>query len=72
MYPKTTGADAATVPARGRDEPRGLDPDDPLVPGWEEFRAARSRFLAGLMAEAPGPRTGWLGDETGSHAAGSP
>lgn len=33
-------------------EPRALDPDDPLTPGWEEFRSVRQRFLARLAADS--------------------
>ncbi len=32
------------VPSQTR-EP-GLDPDDPLVCGWDQFQAARERYLA--------------------------
>jgi hypothetical protein len=29
---------------------RSLDPDDPLVPGWDAFRAARRRFFDDLSS----------------------
>lgn len=35
-------------------ETRQLDPDDPLVPDFETFRAARERFLANVAST---PRT---------------
>ncbi len=31
-----------------RDDLRPLDPDDPLVPGWAAYCAARERFFAGV------------------------
>ena len=33
---------------------RALDPDDALVPRWDDFQAARGRFL---RVAAPGSRT---------------
>lgn len=39
--------------------PAGEDAyDDMRVAGWEEFRAARDRFLAGLAATADGETEG--------------
>ena len=55
-FPRWTRLERRQLDAESRmaieghqDEPRGLDPDDPLVPAWAQFVAARKRFLAGLQ-----------------------
>lgn len=51
------GAPGSTVAPDVDSELRHLDPDDPLVPGFEDFRLARERFFLDLgLGPAAQPR----------------